>query len=34
MFTAVAESLGIRTILHVDCPSTKLAFQGFGLTLE
>jgi putative hydrolase of the HAD superfamily len=34
MFAAVAESLGIRTILHVDYTSTKSAFGEFGLRLE
>ncbi len=34
MFAAVARDLGIRTILHVDQPSTKAAFEVFGLTVE
>lgn len=34
MFAAVAENLGIKTILHVDHPSTKSALEAFGLTTE
>jgi putative hydrolase of the HAD superfamily len=31
MFVGVAGALGIQTILHVDYPSTRAAFEAYGL---
>ncbi len=34
MFTEIAESLGIRSIFHVDYPSTRAKLGALGLTTE
>jgi putative hydrolase of the HAD superfamily len=33
MFVQIAEDLGIRSILHTDCTSTRVKLAAFGLKL-
>ena len=32
MFTEIARGLGIRSVLHTDCPSTRAKLSAFGLS--
>ncbi len=32
MFTEIAQGLGIRSVLHTDCPSTRSKLLAFGLS--
>jgi putative hydrolase of the HAD superfamily len=34
MFTEIAQGLGIRSVLHIDYPSTRAKLAALGLTIE